>query len=192
MFKKFLPLAPLAMSGAANADNYAGIGLGQAKTEVEAVALPGYVSYASDTGTAVKFLGGFEVSKRFAVEVGFASFGEVGVDYIDGFDNIYESAETSAVYIAAIGSIPLGQASLFGKLGFASWYREYSVGDETGVFWRETSEGVDPMVGLGLQFDASRAFSLRAEVERFMDVGDRYTIGQSDVDVLSISGVLWY
>jgi OOP family OmpA-OmpF porin len=192
MFKKFLPLALLALSGVVNADNYAGIGLGQAKAEVEAIALPGYVSYASDTGTAVKFLGGFEVGRNFAVEVGFASFGEMGVDYLDGFDTIYESAETSAVYIAAVGSIPLGQASLFGKVGFASWYREYSVGDEIGVLWRETSEGVDPMVGLGLQLNAGSAFSLRAEVERFMDVGDRYTIGQSDVDVLSISGVLWY
>ena len=192
MFKKFIPLALLATSGAANADNYAGIGLGQARADVEAVGLPGYVSYASDTGIAVKFLGGFEVSRNFAVEVGFASFGEVGVDYIDGFDNIYESAETSAVYIAAIGSIPLGQARLFGKMGFASWSREYSVGDENGVFLQERSEGVDPMVGLGLQIDASPAFSLRAEVERFMAVGDRYTIGQSDVDVLSISGVLWY
>jgi OOP family OmpA-OmpF porin len=192
MFKKIIPLALLAMTSAANADSYVGIGLGQAKAEVEAVALPGYVSYVSDTGTAVKFVGGFEVSRNFAVEVGFASFGEVDVNYIDGFDNIYETAETSAAYVAAVGSIPLGLASLFGKVGFASWYREYSVGDEIGVFWRETSEGVDPMVGLGLQLNAGPAFSLRAEVERFMDVGDRYTIGQSDVDVLSISGVLWY
>lgn len=192
MFKKIIPLALLAMSAAAHADSYVGIGLGQAKSDIEAVALPGYASDVSDTGTAVKFVAGFEVSRNFAVEVGFASFGEVSVDYIDGVDNIYETAQTSAAYVAAVGSIPLGQASLFGKVGLASWYREYSVGDEIGVYWRERSEGVDPMVGLGLQLNAGPAFSLRAEVERFMDVGDRYTIGQSDVDVLSISGVLWY
>lgn len=192
MLKKIIPLTLLAMSSAANADSYMGIGLGQSSAEIMPLDLgPGFSTTVTDTATAVKFTGGFEITRNLSMEVGYTYFGEMGVDYTDAVGTQYERAESGASYFAAVGSLPLGGASLFCKVGFASWTLDYSWTDEFGTYTESTS-GVDPMVGVGIQLDVSRALSLRAEAERYMDVGDPTTIGQTDIDVLSVSGVFWF
>ena len=192
MFKKILPLSLLAISGAATADTYVGIGLGQATADIAPIDFgAGVYSSVNDSEAAIKFFGGFEVNRNFAVELGYTYLGDMGVDYTDGVDSLYETAESGAVYFAAVGSIPLGGASLFGKVGFASWAMDYSWADDWGVYASETVTGVDPMVGVGMQFDIGNTVSLRAEFERYMSVGDRHTI-ESDIDVLSASAVLWF
>lgn len=193
MLKKIIPFTLLAVSSIANAGGYLGVGLGQSSADILPIDFgPGVYSSVTDTDTAVKFFGGFELNRNFAVEIGYTYLGEMGVDYSDGIYNDFERAETSAAYFAAVGSIPLGGVSLFGKVGFASWNMDYSWSDDFGEYWSESTSGVDPMFGVGMQFNVTNAVSLRAEYERFMDIGDQDTIGQSDYDVLSISGMLWF
>jgi hypothetical protein len=45
------------------------------------------------------------------------------------------------------------------------------------------------MFGVGVQFDAGNLL-LRAEFERFMDIGDEDITGQSDVDVIGVSAAV--
>lgn len=192
MLKKIIPLALLAVSTVANADSYLGMGFGQSSAEIVPLNLgAGFVSTVSDTDTAIKLFGGFEFSNSLSMEVGYTHFGEMSVDYTDGVDTAYETAETSTTYVAVVGNIPLGNAaSLFGKVGISSWYMDYSYSD-SGMFIDASASGVDPMFGVGLQLNAAN-LSVRAEFERYLDIGDQYTIGQSDVDVLSVSGMLWF
>lgn len=191
MLKKIIPLALLAVSTVANADSYLGMGFGQSSADIVPLDFgAGVVSTVSDTDTAIKLFGGFEFSNSLSMEVGYTHFGEMSVDYTGTFD-AYETAETSTTYVAVVGSIPLGNAaSLFGKVGISSWYMDYSY-SESGLFIDASASGVDPMFGVGLQFNAAN-LSVRAEFERYLDIGDQYTIGQSDVDVLSVSGMLWF
>lgn len=190
MLKKILPLALLAMSTVANADSYLGMGFGQSSADIVPLNLGAGVVSISDTDTAIKLFGGFEFSNTLSMEVGYTHFGEMSVDYTGGVD-AYETAETSTTYVAVVGSIPVGSAaSLFGKVGISSWYMDYSYFD-SGLLYEASASGVDPMFGVGLQFNAAN-LSVRAEFERYLDIGDQYTIGQSDVDVLSVSGMLWF
>lgn len=191
MLKKIIPLALLAVSTVANADSYLGMGFGQSSADIVPLELgAGVVSTVTDTDTAIKLFGGFEFSNSLSMEVGYTHFGEMSVDYTGTFD-AYETAETSTTYVAVVGSIPVGDAvSLFGKVGISSWYMDYSYSD-SGMFIDASASGVDPMFGVGLQLNAAN-LSVRAEFERYLDIGDQYTIGQSDVDVLSVSGMLWF
>lgn len=189
--KSIIPLALLTMSTVANAGGYVGIGLGQSSVDIQPLDLgPGVFTSVSDTDTSVKLFGGFEFNHNFAVEAGYADLGEASVDYTDLTDSMTESFEANALYVAAVGSIPVGQASLFGKVGFASWDMDYSVVSTFGVFGTASASGTDPMFGLGVKFDATNTLMLRAEFERFMDVGDQNATGQADVDVLSVGAAL--
>jgi OOP family OmpA-OmpF porin len=192
MLKKLLPLTLLAMAGTASADAYLGGGVGQSSMDVQPVDLGAGVSTSvTDTDNATKLFGGFEFNRSLALEVGFIHFGEHGVDYADSFGTVYERVETTATTLALIGALPLGPgASLYGKVGFASWYQDYSVSDFD-VSYLDDAVGVDPMFGVGVQIDAG-PISLRAEGERYMDVGDVNTIGKSDIDVVSVNALFWF
>lgn len=189
MLKKIIPLSLLAMSTTVNAGGYVGAGFGESSADVTPYYYPGVTTSVSDTDTAFKLFGGYEFNDNVAVEGGYVKFGEFGVTYSDGsFDNV----EASAIYVAAVGSIPLGPVTLFGKAGFANWFVDYSAIDTAAWYWAwsDTATGIDPMVGLGVKFDVSQNFAVRGEAERFLDVGDAAFTGQSDIDVLSVSAVL--
>ena len=192
MLKKLLPLALLAVAGTASADAYLGGGIGQSSMDVQPLEAPGVYSSVTDTDNAIKLFGGFEFNRSLALEVGFIHFGEHGVDYTNGVDTAYERVETTATYLALIGALPLGPgASLYGKVGFASWYQDYTISDAWGAYWVDEAVGVDPMIGVGLQIDAG-PISLRAEAERYLDVGDVTLIGKSDIDVISANAIFWF
>lgn len=192
MLKKLLPLALLAVAGTASADAYLGAGVGQSSMDVQPGYLPGYSALPpTDTDNAIKLFGGFEFNRSLALEIGFIHFGEHGVDYTNGVDSVHERVETTATYLAIIGALPLGPgASLYGKVGFASWYQDYSVSDFY-LSYLDDAVGVDPMVGIGVQIDAG-PISLRAEAERYLDVGDVTLIGKSDIDVASVNAIFWF
>jgi OOP family OmpA-OmpF porin len=186
MLKKILPFTLLAMSGAASAaGGYLGIGFGESSADV----VPTYTgaTSVSDTDTAFKIFGGYEFNRSIALEGGYANFGEAVVDY--ALWNDYEKFEASAFYVAAVGSIPLGPVSLFGKAGLAHWFVDYTDYWDGWGTWTDSATGINPMFGFGVKIDAGNAFALRGEFERFLDVGDEYYTGQSDVDVLSISAI---
>jgi len=193
MLKKILPFTLLAMSGAASAaGGYVGVGFGQSSADVEPVYYDiDWTTHVSDTDTAFKIFGGYEFNRNIALEGGYTYFGEFGVDYRYLNTSYVESykSDAGAFYVAAVGSIPLGPVSLFGKVGLAHWFVDYSESDPWGEFWSDNATGINPMFGFGVKIDASNVFALRLEAERYLDVGDKFYTGQSDVDVLSVSGV---
>jgi OOP family OmpA-OmpF porin len=191
MQKKIIALGLLAMSGAAHAGGYLGFGLGQSSTEVTPYyyAPAGTTVSVSDTDDAFKFFGGYGFNENVALEAGYTRFGEFTVDYADSWGPLLnETREISAFYVAAVGTIPLGAVSLFGKAGLANWWADYS---ESNLWtWSDSATGIDPVVGLGVKIDLGDTFALRGEFERYMDVGDADLADRSDIDVLSINAVL--
>ncbi len=184
-------LSMLGISSAANAAGYAGIAIGQASVDVETVDLGPTVSTdVSDSDTSFKIFGGYTVSENFSIEAGYVDFGEFGVDYSDGIDSLSDKVEATALYVAAVGSMPVGKAKLFGKLGLAQWDVDASVSSTFGVSGSASASGTDPVIGLGVKFDAADTVELRAEFERYKNVGDDDKTGESDVDVLSVGAVM--
>ena len=144
--------AALALSAAASAQQltgfYAGAEFGQA-------------DFGSEDDTAVKLLGGYQVNRNFAAEVGYSML----------FDK--RGVEVTALEVVGIGMFPVAnQLSIYGKLGFANVDVETPGGsdDKTELTW-----------GLGVQYDVSTRLGVRAGWQRYET--------DEEVDLLSIGVV---
>jgi OOP family OmpA-OmpF porin len=144
--------AALALSAAASAQQltgfYAGAEFGQADV-------------GSDDDTAVKILGGYQVNRNFAAEVGYSMLFDKG------------GVEVTALEVVGIGLFPVAnQLSIYGKLGFANVDVETPGGsdDKTELTW-----------GLGAQYDVSARLGVRAGWQRYET--------DEEVDLLSIGVV---
>jgi OmpA-OmpF porin, OOP family len=119
---------------------------------------------------------------------------DLGKFMASGTDNFLGNAsfdaKSSGVTAALVGSLPNGQNfGLMGKLGMFFWDANVNASSSVLGSGSDSSSGTDLTFGLGLKYDFSKTVGVRAEWERFMDVGDNNTTGQSDVDLLSVGVV---
>lgn len=145
--------AALALSAAASAQQltgfYAGAEFGQA-------------DFGSDDDTAVKLLGGFQVNRNFAAELGYSMLYDKG------------GAEVTALEVLGVGLFPVAnQLSIFGKLGFANVDVETPGGSD---------DGLELTWGLGVQYDVSTQLGVRVGWQRYET--------DEEVDLLSV-GAVW-
>ena len=167
-------VAALALSAPAAAQMgmssvYIGGSIGQSEAKDACDGIPG----CDEKDTAWKIFGGFQLTPTFAVELGYTDLGEVSAPGI--------SAEATAWDLSVLAGFPIGEAfSIYGRLGGYRAETEASTGED------DSNTGLT--FGVGVGFNLSRNLGLRAEWQRYADVGD--DVDESDVDVLSI-GVLW-
>ncbi len=188
--KRVVLAALLAINSPVFAQGFVGIGFGQASGDISADPIGGVFPSVDDTDTSFKIFGGTMFTPNFGLEVGYVDLGELSVNYDDGVDFINATYESTAFYVAGLGMLPLNdQAGLFLKAGFARWDLEEKI--TSSLFPSETTSesGTDLMFGLGAQFAVNNLL-LRAEFERFTDIGDENTTGQSDVDVIGVSAAV--
>ena len=122
---------------------------------------------ANDEDTSIKILGGYQVNKSIAAELGYIDLGSVSGG----------SAKGKAWDIVGVGSIPLGDRfSAYGKLGFA-WSEVKGFG--------QNESGLDLTYGFGASFAFSPTVAFRAEWQKYPDAGD----GATDIDVLSVGAI---
>ncbi len=189
--KKLLFVVLLGFTAPAFAAGYVGLGFGQSSVDIDAVPIGGVVPTVEDSDTALKLFGGVQVNQNLGVEVGYIDFGEFSATWDDGIDFIRSRWEGDSIYAAVVGALPLNQnLSLVGKAGFARWDLAYHETTSLPSVYTASETGIDPMFGVGVLFNLSDQFAIRAEFERLLDVGDEEATGQSDVDVLSASAVL--
>lgn len=151
---------------------YVGGSLGQSEAKDACEGFAG----CDEKDTAWKIFAGFQLTPMFAVELGYTDLGEVSAPGI--------SAESTAWDLSAIAAFPIGEAfSLYGRLG---GYRAETEARAGALSADDSNTGLT--FGVGAGFNLSRNLGLRAEWQRYADVGD--DDDESDIDVLSI-GVLW-
>jgi len=157
---------------------YAGGSLGQSKAKD--ADCTGFIS-CDDKDSAWKIFGGYEINRNFAVELGYTDLGEFTAS---GPGAARQSIEATAWELVGVGSIPIADRfSLYGKLG---GYRAEAEGRTNvgGILSAdETNTGLT--FGAGAQYDFTRTVGVRAEWQRYNDVGGG-NIGESDLDVLSV------
>ena len=164
---------------------YVGGHLGQsnAKDSCDAFTAPG-VS-CDDKDTAWRLLGGYQFNRNFAVEGAYTDLGEFSATGPGGT----AAAEATALELVGVGMFPIANnLSLYGKAGV---YRGEVEGrlDTTLVSGSTKDTNTDLTFGAGVKFDMTRSVALRAEWQRYQDMGGDDTT-ESDVDVLSV-GVLY-
>ena len=146
-----------------------------------------------DKDTAWKLFGGYQFNRHLAVEAGYTDLGEVGLSGAVGGVSVRGTIEVTAFELMGVGSIPvMDRFSLYGKLGL---YHAETKRNITGTLGPITSTdndketNTDLTFAFGARFDITRNLGLRAEWQRYLDVGGG-EIGEDDVDVLSV-GMLW-
>ena len=175
--------APLAQAEG----GFAGVGFGQTSVDIECDL--NITCSADDSDTGFKIFGGYQFNPNFAFEVGYYDLGEAKVSGTDSFlGSTTATIEASGFNFALVGSIPLGERfELMAKAGIFRWEMDVSATSSIFGSGSENETGFDPMFGIGGAFNFTKNLGVRVEYEKFLDVGDEDTTGQSDVDFLSAS-----
>lgn len=160
---------------------YIGATVGQSKVKDFC---SGFATPCEDTDTALKILGGYQFSKHFALELGYSQLGEASINNGGG---LFAKVEATAWEVVAVGILPVADRfSIYGKAGMYRADSDFSTNVVLPGLPQSFSESNNDLTfGIGLQFDISRNLALRAEWQRYQDLGGPQ-IGESDLDVMSI------
>ena len=183
---------------------YGGASIGQAKVDMDnssddsaklATEL-GFTNISSsqdDSDTSWKIFAGYKLNQNLAIEGGYADLGKFQLN-ADGILNgvtgkLDGSVKSHAYFIDLLGVLPMGDFSVFGKLGGA--YTQTKAEASASYSSASASDSVkenkfSPKLGVGVEYNITQSIAIRGEFERYFNVGDDSTTGESDVDVWSV------
>jgi hypothetical protein len=159
------------MGATKKADNYIGGSIGKTRASDFCTNLQD----CNSGGTNWKVYAGVRLNDNIVMESGYTNFGKQSGK--DGNGDVNESA--TATTVAGLATFSYNKdIEFFGKAGMARWNQTYS--DSTGS---NKSKGTDVLVGAGANYDLGDNIGLRAEWERYKDIGD--SNHRSDKDLFS-------
>jgi OOP family OmpA-OmpF porin len=162
---------------AQDASPYIGLGIGQSTVDACGV-VPAGVS-CDDKSTAWRGILGYQVNRYFAVEGGYGHLGTISASGPGGSLEL----KADAFEASALGSLPLADRfSVYGRLGFHRTTTKLT--STVGLAGDETT--TDFTFGMGAAFDFTKQIRVRAEWQRYSDVGGS-GIGKEDIDVLGVA-----
>jgi len=166
---------------------FAGVGFGQTSVDIECDL--DITCSADDSDSGFKIFGGYQFNPNFAFEVAYVDLGEAKISGTDSFlGSTTATFEVSGFNFAVVGSFPVGERfELMAKAGVFRWDMDLNVSSSVFGSGSESETGFNPMFGIGGSFNITKKFGVRVEYEKFLDVGDEDTTGQSDVDLISAS-----
>lgn len=208
MKRTFAAAAVFLVSGLASAQGtgwYGGVSVGQASVdldhvsrdfaaEVEDAGIPVVSASEDDSHMVYKLFLGYKYTPNFAIEAGYADLGKYDAKVVgDVFGlplDVRGEVKSKAVFIDAVGMLPLTpEFSMFGKVG-AAYARTKARASMEFLGERLSDSDSDseyvPKAGFGAEYALTKTIALRAEYERYFDVGDEDDTGESDVDFWSV------
>jgi OmpA-OmpF porin, OOP family len=133
-----------------------------------------------DSDTAWKIYGGLEMNEYISMEVGYADLGTVDYSAPTG------SRETNGVLIQLVGTYALNPSfTLIGRGGMNILNTEVNGAIANTPVNNEGDTDVSWSLGLGAQYNFTKSLGLRAEWERYFEVGDPDSTGEADIDLIS-------
>lgn len=170
-------------------------------SELRAFGVTNISTHQDDSDTTWKVYGGYQFSPYLGVEGGYAHLGEykatLSGNYLGNALRGHGTVKAHAVFADAVGHIPFmdNRLSLFGKAGLAYTKTELDASANVAGFSSSTDENhykFVPKLGVGIRYNLTEQFGVRAEYERYFGVGDEDTTGKSDVDAWSVGLVLHF
>ena len=175
--------APAASMAQARGDTgwYLGASVGQSKAKVADCA--GFSS-CDTKAAAFGILGGYQINRNFAAELGYHDFGRATLSG-PGSANI----KANAAELVGLGASPFANRfSVYAKLG--AYHAEAKLSPPGSGSASLKDRNTDLTFGFGAQYDVTREAGVRAEWQRYKNVGGDDTGGKHDIDVISI-GLIW-
>lgn len=120
-----------------------------------------------DTDKAVNVYAGYPLSPNLAVEAGYTDMDYTARIEQDG-GAVRGDQQSRALTLSAVGRKPLSSGlGLYGKVGGALWKAKSSTSVGSA-----SETGVSPTVGVGVEYNFSEHWGVRAGWDRFFAVGD--------------------
>ena len=167
---------------------YVGGGIGRADLDSPCPGSPNVVD-CDDDGTAWKVYGGYQLNKWLSAELAYINLPDVDFDgQTGGGLGLDGDIETWGITAHAVGKFPvpigaLDRLSLLGKVGVVYWDRERNANIGS---YNNDDTGFDFAWGFGAEYTISERVGVRAEWERFENVGDS-DVGRGDIDAWTFS-----
>jgi OmpA-OmpF porin, OOP family len=192
--KRLLALAVATLAFAAAAENY----LGTLKPPQSSLT-PGLYSFATGPASgpatslyadnSVRLKLGYKYSRYLSVEGEFVDFGRSGADIFASPGNLASAFRSTGFGVDTIATLPLWRFSFYGRMGAYRGDRNGFGTYSTALLADSTSRGTRLRYGLGMRYDFTKAFGIRAEMERYSALGSQVA-GDIDADQFSV-GVSW-
>ncbi len=172
---------------------YAGASFGQATMDFSEDALPIDQPTASKTvdakGNAGKLFAGYRFDPNFALEAGYTRFGQFSYARTTAAgDTVSASIRASGIFLDMLGIIPLGDFSLFGRLGTMYSTTKTSLsatGFTLAGTTNPTRRETNLHYGVGVDYSLARHIGARFEYDRTRKVGDLNT-GEADISIWAV------
>ena len=133
---------------------------------------------------AFGILGGYQINRNFAAELGYHDFGRVTFSAPGVSGNI----KASAAELVGLGAYPFAnRLSVYAKVGA---YHAEAKRNPPLAGLEIKDRNTDLTFGFGVRCDVTREAGVRAEWQRYKSVGGDDTGGKSDIDVITI-GLIW-
>jgi OmpA-OmpF porin, OOP family len=131
--------------------------------------------------TAWRVFGGYQLNRNFSAELGYHHLGEITADA----GAAHATSKTNLWELVGIGAFPvMNTVSLYGKLG--GYRAKTNLSSNLGGGGDETNTGLT--YGFGAQWDATQNLGVRAEWQRYDNVGGS-RVGEGDINALTIGAL---
>ena len=161
---------------------YIGASVGQSKARDACTDLAGTGISCDDKDTSFSIFGGYQINTNFGLELGYTDLGKATAS---GF-GANASFESKVIELVGVGTYPINpQFEIYGKLGFFRWDLDANASGPGGSF-SESDSGTDFTFGFGVKYNFTQNVGIRAQWQRYNDIGDEATTGTSDVDVIGV------
>jgi len=163
---------------------------GQLDSILTGAGATGLSSSLDKTDTGYKLQAGYMFNRTFGVEGGWVDLGKFRYSAAYAGGSLNSDISVSGFNVAAIAAWPvMDRLSVFGKAG-ALYAETKASANGAGPGGAATLAAKDKTwvgdLGVGVSYDLSQNLAVRAEYERFFDVGNASTTGKSDVDLVSV------
>jgi OOP family OmpA-OmpF porin len=161
---------------------------------------PGFSCTSNNTSTGWKIFAGYQFNPYVAAEAGYVDLGSFKVSASGNIAAIPAtlsgSDKASGFSLDAVGTLPLGEGfGLLARLGLFAWKLDATATASGGGLFppgstRSSSDsptGTSVDFGVGAKYDFNDVAGVRVEWQRFKNIGDSSTTGQSDIDLISAS-----
>ena len=177
-------IAAVLIAAPAAAQPYVGASFGQSDIKDFCDGVTGAGVSCDDSDTAWRILGGYQFTPNVALELGYTNLGEAKASGPGGT----VKAEATAIELVALGILPLADRfALYAKAGLYRGETEFRANTVL-ITGNETESNTDLTFGFGARFDITPRVALRAEWQRYTDMGGG-DFGESDVDVISVGAL---
>lgn len=193
--------SPWAAAEAEDSGWYGGASVGQSRAEIDddrigrSLLASGFTAVSisdDDRDIGYKLFGGYQFNRIFSLEGGYFDLGKMGFTAVTTpAGELQGSIRLKGLNFDAVGTLPLTEKlSLLGRAGLNYAQAKDSFSGSGPVIPTTSSakeQDLNYKFGVGLQYDFTRAFAMRAEAERYRI--DDAVGNKGDVDLLSLGMV---